>query len=137
MQLGLPTIVVPGNIDFLVSGPLEAARRLFPDRPYHVHNAAITVFRSTHAEIELLSQNIAHWCNEASGPVKILIPMDGFSAFDSKHGPLYDPAAPQLFAKTFQEHLNDHGTLSLLPCHINDPEFAEAIIEAFYHLNIA
>lgn len=130
LKLGLPTIVVPGNIDFLVSGPLEAARRLFPDRPYHVHNAAITVVRSTHAEIELLSRTIAHWCNEAAGPVKILIPMDGFSAFDSKQGPLYDPAARQLFAETFQEHLNDHGDLSLLPYHINDPEFAEAVLDA-------
>jgi uncharacterized protein (UPF0261 family) len=134
LQMGLPTILVPGNIDFLVSGPLEAARRLFPDRPYHMHNAAITVIRSTHEEIEILSQTIANWCNEATGPVKILIPLDGFSAFDSKEGPLYDPAAPQLFVKTFQEHLNDHGTLSLLPYHINDPEFAEAIIEAFYQL---
>ena len=134
LQLGLPTILVPGNIDFLVSGPLEAARRLFPDRPYHVHNAAITVVRSTQEEIEMVSQTIANWCNEAGGPVKILIPMGGFSAFDSKKGPLYDPAAPQLFATTFREHLNDHGTLSLLPYHINDPEFAEAIIEAFYKL---
>jgi uncharacterized protein (UPF0261 family) len=134
LQLGLPTILVPGNIDFLVSGPLEAARRRFPGRPYHAHNAAITVVRSTQAEIEMLSQTIAHWCNAATGLVKILVPMDGFSAFDSVQGPLYDPAAAQLFAKTFQKHLVDHGTLSLLPYHINDPEFAEAIVEAFYQL---
>ncbi len=54
LKLGLPTILVPGNIDFLVTGPLENARRLFPDRPYHVHNAAITVVRSTHEEIECI-----------------------------------------------------------------------------------
>ena len=137
LQLGLPTILVPGNIDFLVSGPLENARRRFPDRPYHVHNAAITVVRSTPAEIEILARTLAHRCNEAVGPVKMLIPMDGFSAFDSKKGPLYDPDAPQLFAKTLQAHLNNHMTLSLLPCHINDPEFALAILEAFDQLQSA
>jgi uncharacterized protein (UPF0261 family) len=134
LQLGLPTILVPGNIDFLVSGPLKTARRRFPNRPYHVHNAAITVVRSTHEEIEILSQTIANWCNAATGPVKILIPMGGFSAFDSKEGPLYDPDAPHLFAETLREHLNDHRTMSLLPCHINDPEFAEAILEDIYQL---
>ena len=134
LQLGLPTIVVPGNIDFLVSGPLVEARRLFPRRPYHTHNAAITVVRSTHEEIQILAQKIADLCNEANGAVKILIPMAGFSAFDSKKGPLYDPQAPQLFAKALKEGLNDYRMVSLLPCHINDPEFAEAILEAFHQL---
>jgi len=134
LQLGLPTIVVPGNIDFLVSGPLEDARHLFPGRPYHSHNAAITVVRSTHEEIEILGQKIADLCNEAKGAVKILIPMAGFSAFDSKQGPLYDPHAPQLFAKALQERLNDHRAVSVLSYHINDPEFAEAILEAYYQL---
>jgi len=129
LKLGLPTILVPGNIDFLVTGPLENARRRFPDRPYHVHNAAITVVRSTHAEIGILSQKMAKMCNESFGPVKVLIPMNGFSAFDSKEGPLYDPDAPQLFAQILQQHLHDQTTASLLPCHINDPEFAQAILD--------
>ena len=71
LKLGLPTILVPGNIDFLVTGPLEKARRLFPDRPYHVHNAAITVVRTTHEEINILSQTLARMCNEAKGPIRI------------------------------------------------------------------
>ena len=129
LKLGLPTILVPGNIDFLVTGPLENARRLFPDRPYHVHNAAITVVRSTHEEIRILAQTIAKMCNEAAGPVKVLIPMNGFSAFDSLEGPLYDPDAPQLFAQTLRQHLRDQKTVSLLPYHINDPEFARAILD--------
>ena len=60
------------------------------------------------AGLNRLTRKILHWCNEATGPVKMLIPMDGFSAFDSPEGPLYDPDAPQLFAKTLQEHIDDH-----------------------------
>jgi uncharacterized protein (UPF0261 family) len=134
LRLGLPTILVPGNIDFLVTGPLETARRQFPGRPYHVHNSAITVVRSTHEEIVILARTLARLCNEASGPVKMLIPMDGFSAFDSKEGPLFDPDAPRLFAKTVQKQLNDQRSLRLLPCHINDPEFSLAILEDIGHL---
>jgi len=134
LTLGLPTILVPGNIDFLVTGPLENARRRFPGRPHHVHNAAITVVRSTHAEMKTLSQTIAERCNEAAGPVKMLIPMNGFSAFDHPEGPLYDPDAPRLFAETLQEHLVDPSIVSLLPYHINDPKFAQSILDAIGQL---
>ncbi len=68
----VPTILVPGNIDFLVTGPLETARLRFPDRPYHVHNAAITVVRTTRDELEMLAKTIAKSCNDATSPVKIL-----------------------------------------------------------------
>ena len=134
MKKGVPTILVPGNIDFLVTGPLDAARRSFPDRPYHVHNAAITVVRTTREEIKILARTIARRCNEAGGPISVLIPMAGFSAFDSPQGPLYDPEAPELFTKTLQKNLDDNKSLNLLPYHINDPAFARAILEALNKL---
>jgi uncharacterized protein (UPF0261 family) len=134
LKKGVPTILVPGNIDFLVTGPLDSARRLFPGRPFHVHNAAITVVRTTREEIEILARTLAARCNEALGPIKILVPMAGFSAFDSQGGPLYDPEAPQLFADNLQEYLDRKINLNLLPYHINDSEFARAMLEALIQM---
>jgi len=134
LQNGIPTIMVPGNIDFLVTGPLQNARRLFPDRPYHVHNAAITVVRTARREMEVLAQAIAERCNNAGGPIHILIPMGGFSAFDGPQGPLNDPDAPPLFLEKLQAHLNEKINLNILPDHINDPGFSLAILEAFDQL---
>lgn len=128
----IPTILVPGNIDFLVTGPLESALKHFPNRPYHVHNAAITVVRTNQKEIEIMAETIAGLCNHAKGPVKILVPMNGFSAFDHKQGPLHDPAAPDIFLKTLEKNLGDKSCLSALPFYINDPEFAQAIIDISY-----
>ena len=101
----IPTIFVPGNMDFLVSGPLETAKRQFPGRNYHVHNAAITVVRTTHREIKELARILADLANSAEGPLRILIPLKGLSAFDSPQGPLPDPEGPELFARALQEHL--------------------------------
>jgi len=131
----IPTILVPGNIDFLVTGPIESALKQFPDRPYHVHNAAITVVRTKHEEIKILAQTIAGLCNDAGGPVKILVPMNGFSAFDHKEGPLHDPEAPEILVKTLEKNLDDKSCLSALPCYINDSEFAQAIIDMSYGFN--
>ncbi len=56
--------------------------------------------------------------------------MKGFSAFDHPNGPLHDPAAPLLFVKMLEKNLDNQANLKTLPWHINDPEFARAIIEA-------
>ncbi|UCH20639.1 MAG: Tm-1-like ATP-binding domain-containing protein [Deltaproteobacteria bacterium] len=136
LQKGSPCVLVPGNIDFLVTGPLKTAQTKFPDRKYHVHNAAITVVRTGLEEMTALAKSIAKLCNNAKGPLKILVPMKGFSAFDSQAGPLYDPDAPGLFAKTLKDSLDDHFKLNMLPLHINDFEFARAIIETLDELGM-
>ena len=134
LKQGVPTVLIPGNIDFLVTGPLETARRQFPDRPYHVHNAAITVVRTKPGEIEALAKIIGESCNQAQGAWKILVPMKGFSAFDHPEGPLYDPAAPHAFVTMLEKILDNKDNLSTLPYHVNDPEFSGAILEAFQEL---
>jgi uncharacterized protein (UPF0261 family) len=58
--------------------------------------------------------------------------MNGFSAFDHKQGPLHDPEAPDIFLKTLEKNLGDKSCLRALPFYINDPEFAQAIIDISY-----
>jgi uncharacterized protein (UPF0261 family) len=131
----IPTILVPGNIDFLVTGPLENAKKLFPNRSYHSHNAAISVVRTNHEEIKIMAQTIAGLCNKAEGAVKVLVPMHGFSAFDHKEGPLHDPEAPEIFLTAMEKNLENKSCLEALPLYINDAEFAQAIIDWSYRLS--
>jgi len=134
LQKGIPTLLVPGNIDFLATGPLKAAEQRFPGRLYHVHNAAITVVRTELGEVEAVAQVVARMCNEAKGPVSMVVPLGGFSAFDRKGGPFYDPDAPKLFAESMEKNLRKEIPLNILPHHINDPEFADAILAALERL---
>jgi uncharacterized protein (UPF0261 family) len=135
LDKGIPTILVPGNIDFLVTGVLENAQKQFPNRPYHCHNAAITVVRTTREEIIIMAETIAGLCNTAKGPVKIFVPMNGFSAFEHKEGPLHDPEAPGIFLKALEKNLEDETCLSAMPFHVNDSEFAEAIIDMSWRIH--
>lgn len=125
---GVPTILVPGNIDFLVSGPLKFAEKHFPNRKYHIHNSAITALRTEQEEMRALARHIAGMCNKRSGPLDIVIPMLGFSAFDRPGGPLYDPEAPAIFTEELKKGLNPEIPVHVLPHHINDPEFASEIV---------
>lgn len=127
---GVPTILVPGNTDFLVSGPLSTAEQRFPGRLYHVHNAAITCVRSEPKEVEAVAMRIAQMCGEAKGPVTLFVPMAGFSAFDRLGGPFYDPEATRLFAETVKKNLAQGISFELSRHHINDPEFGDILLQA-------
>jgi uncharacterized protein (UPF0261 family) len=134
LQKGIPTIMVPGNMDFLGGGPFPLAQKRFPNRRYHRHNEAITAVRTELEEIKEMAAILADRCNAAKGPVAILIPLGGYSAFDHPQGPFYNPRAPEVFAETLKKTLAQEIPLQTLPFHINDPEFAQALIQAFENL---
>lgn len=134
LQKGLPTVLVPGNIDFLVTGPLQVARRRFAGRPYHVHNAAITVVRTEADEMATLGRRIAGYCNAARGPFAVLVPEEGFSAFDRADGPLYNSEGRRRFSEALSAELDSGVILNSMRCHVNDPPFGEAIIRALERL---
>lgn len=130
LQRGIPTVLVPGNIDFLATGPIKEAEKRFPGRIYHIHNAAITAVRTERIELEAVAQVLAQRCNAARGPFSILVPLGGFSVFDHQGDPFHDPEGPEVFGKALERHLQPGVSMHLLPYHINDPEFAEAVLEA-------
>jgi uncharacterized protein (UPF0261 family) len=131
LQKGIPTIMVPGNMDFFGGGPFHLAQKRFPNRKYHKHNAAITAVRTEPQELIEMAAILADLCNAASGPLVVLIPLGGFSAFDRPGGTFHAPQSPVIFAKAFENKLRPGIPLHTYPFHINDPEFAQAIIEAF------
>ncbi len=128
LKKGVPTVLVPGNTDFLVTGPVRTAEERFPGRLYHQHNSAITAVRTTREELETLAGVVADMCNKARGPWAILVPLKGLSAFDSEQGPLHDPEGPRFFSDALKQRLERPSLVHDLPHHINDPEFASAII---------
>jgi uncharacterized protein (UPF0261 family) len=134
LEKGVPTLLVPGNTDFLVSGPLAVTKARFPGRRYHVHNAAISTVATGPEEMKGIAGRVAEVCKRARGPVSVLIPMGGFSAFDSPGGPLESPEIRRIFSETLQANLPAGIRCVESPAHINDPEFAARILEAMDRL---
>jgi uncharacterized protein (UPF0261 family) len=129
LKRAVPTLLVPGCTDFIVSGPLGITRKQFPGRQYHRHNAAITAVRTLHEETEKVARAMAEFCNEANGPRAVAVPLGGLSGFDRPGGPLYDPEAPKIMAEVFKKALSPETPLHLSPLHINDPEFGDLLID--------
>jgi uncharacterized protein (UPF0261 family) len=128
LQRGIPTLLVPGCTDLIVSGPLSTTEKRFPNRQCHAHNAAITGVRTDHKEAEILARALAKLCNEARGPRAIAIPLGGLSGFDRPGSPLYDPEAPKIMAETLKKELDAQTPLYMSPHHITDPEFGALLV---------
>jgi uncharacterized protein (UPF0261 family) len=134
LQRGIPTLLVPGCTDIIVSGPLLTTQKNFPNRQCHAHNAAITAVRTDHKEMETLARALAKLCNEATGPRVIAVPLGGLSGFDSPGGPLYDPEGPKIMVETLKRELDAQTALHVSPHHIRDPEFgalAASLVQAW------
>jgi uncharacterized protein (UPF0261 family) len=128
LQKQVPTVFAPGNIDFMVAGPIDQARVQFPNKRYHMHNAALTAVRADAPELKALAEHMAGLIRNAAGPVAFLVPLKGFSAHDSEQGYLHDPSLPPVFAEHLKGVMPVGVPIVEFDCHINDSEFADAII---------
>jgi uncharacterized protein (UPF0261 family) len=66
----------------------------------------------------------------------VLIPERGVSALDAQGQPFHDPAADEVLFRELEAaiELSNGRQVRRLPYHINDPEFARAIVKTYLEL---
>lgn len=128
MRKGIPTVFAPGNADFIIAGPIEEAMEKFPNKRYHIHNAALTAVRTERDELIRLADHLASIMGEGSGPVAINVPLQGFSAHDSPTGHIQDTSLPPVFAERIREMSPERAVVNVVDAHINDTEFVDSVV---------
>lgn len=125
---GVPVIFAPGNADFFIAGPHEQAIKQFPGKRYHIHNHALTAIRTDAEDLKHLAEHMVGLMALGQGPVAFYAPMRGFSAHDSEMGHLQDISLPPVFAEHLRTIVPQRVAMYEVDCHINDPEFAAALV---------
>ena len=132
-RTGVPYVGSCGALDMVNFGPKDSVPERYRDRNLYVHNPQVTLMRTTPEENRRMGEWIGHKLNACDGPVRFLIPEAGVSAIDAPGQPFHDPDADaELFAAleaTVQQ--TDRRRLARLPHNVNDPEFSEALVQAF------
>lgn len=122
---GIPQVVVPGSIDFIVTGPISSLSQEYRNRKYIAHNPSISLVRASPDEMENVGKIMASKLNGAKGPTVVMIPLRGFSYPNRKGETLFDEGGNHVFIKTLKENLRSIQVIEI-DAHINDPEFANA-----------
>ena len=137
-RAGLPQIVVPGALDHVNFWVGQVPER-FKDRAFYQYNAEIMLMRTDGGEFEALGRLVAERLNEARGSFAVLIPQRGFSEHTKRRthdldgreiGLWKQPETDARFAAALKQHLAS-GRIEEFDLHINDPEFADACVDAF------
>jgi uncharacterized protein (UPF0261 family) len=121
---GIPQVVCPGAIDMVNFGPLDSVPEKYRQRRLYVHNANVTLVRTTPAECAELGRITAEKLNRAQGPVAFLMPLRGVSAIDSTGLPFSWPEADRSYLDALKANLDPRIRLVEVNAHINDEGFA-------------
>ncbi|HIE98117.1 MAG TPA: UPF0261 family protein [Planctomycetes bacterium] len=130
---GVPLVLSVGAVDMVNFGGIETVPEQFRNRTLHVHNAQVTLMRTNAEENRTIARWIADKLNQSTAPLTLLIPEGGVSMLDAPGEPFDDPVAnAALFDELEQQfqQTNDRQMIRL-PHHINDPDFAAALVQQF------
>ena len=135
----IPCVMSVGALDMVNFGALDAVPPQFKARKLHVHNANVTLMRTTPDENRKVAEWIAAKINRFDAEVTMLLPEGGVSALDAPGQPFWDPDADRALFDGLERLVRWGGKRRLvrLPHHINDPAFAQALADTFLEVQHA
>ncbi|MBM3969721.1 MAG: UPF0261 family protein [Planctomycetes bacterium] len=127
----VPYVLSVGALDMVNFGAKETVPPQFIGRKLHVHNAQVTLMRTTPDENRRFAHWIANKLNRSTAPLTLLIPDLGISSIDAVGQPFHDPAADMALFEELERLIQttERRKIKRLPLHINDPAFAMALAE--------
>jgi len=129
----IPWVGSAGAVDMVNFGGRETVPPQHAGRNLYVHNAQVTLMRTTAEENAAIGRWIIERVNRMEGPVRFLLPLGGVSAIDQAGKPFHDPEADRALFHSIRRTWVPAPNRRLIEvdAHINDPAFAEAAVHAF------
>jgi len=133
----IPYIGSVGALDMVNFAAPETVPERYRGRLLYRHNPQITLMRTTPEENTRMGRWIGERLNQMEGQVRFFLPEGGVSALDAPGKPFHDLTARAALFTALTETVRQTSSRQLirLPHHINDPEFAAALVAAFRNLH--
>ncbi len=131
---GVPAIVTPACLDMVNFWAPDTVPAKFRERKFYPHNPNITLMRTTPDECRRLGVILADKLNLSSGPVTVLLPLQGWSVIDAPGGPFWWPAADGALHESLKSHLRSDIRVMELDANVNDPEFSRCAAQTLLDL---
>lgn len=131
-KMKVPTVVSPGCVDMANFGERESVPAEFEDRLFYIHNAQVTLMRTTASECAELGKILAEKTNANPAPTSMILPLKGVSVISQEGQPFYDKDADTALFDSIKESYK--GDVIEMDCDINDESFAVAAAEQLIKL---
>jgi uncharacterized protein (UPF0261 family) len=90
--------------------------------------------RTTPGELSEIAGAFATKLNRSAGPVKMVIPLRGWSSVDREGRPTYDPEEDAIFCRTLKKSLKKEIEIVEVDANMEDRAFASALLNAAFEL---
>ncbi|MEL6372602.1 MAG: ABC transporter permease [Pseudomonadota bacterium] len=133
IRAGIPYIGACGALDMVNFNAPETVPERYRGRLFYEHNPQITLMRTTPEENDTMGRWIGARLNEMSGPVRFYLPEGGVSLLDAPGQAFDDPVAREALFKALEHTVRPTAQRQLIrvPYNINDPQFADLIVQTF------
>jgi uncharacterized protein (UPF0261 family) len=135
-HVGIPQVITPCGFDMISCGPLNRkdeedplwVERHLAERKSYIPDEYRVQVRTNRDEIHDIAVVMAHELNKSAGPVKIVVPTQGWSALSVKGADLHDPEADAVFVPCLKRMLRKGIKVQEIDTDINSLKFAEALV---------
>jgi uncharacterized protein (UPF0261 family) len=133
----MPYVGSVGALDMVNFGPRDTVPGHYESRLFYQHNPNVTLMRTTPEENERMGVFIGERLNRMEGPVRFFLPEGGVSALDVQGGAFFNLAADAALFNALERTVRQTAARQLIrvPQNINDPKFADAVVQAFRSLH--
>lgn len=138
---GIPYVLAPCGFDILSAGPIARkdngdalwTSRKLATRKMFLQDAQRVQVRTSADEMRQVADAVAERLNRHPNRklVKFLVPTRGFSVLGVAGGPLHEPDTDAAFVDELKKQFNPEIQVLELDTHLNTPEFATAVVNAF------
>lgn len=127
-RMGIPQIVSTCGVNHIT--PRKSKYTAEHDlRRRHDIDKLRTWLRMSLKELREVAALFAEKLNLSKGPVKVVIPLRGWSSVDAPGNPTYDPEEDRVFIVQLRKALKKDIQLVKVNANMEDPEFAQALIK--------
>ncbi|HEY62136.1 MAG TPA: hypothetical protein G4N95_05735, partial [Anaerolineae bacterium] len=128
VQKGIPQVIAPGGVDFIITGPMEQLSPEYQKRKVMSHTPTITLVRTSVEEITTAAKLIAKRLSESNGPVLMILPTQAFGWFAMEGRPLHDSESDHAFIQAFKRNASPQIEIIEIDTHLNDPEVGKVAV---------
>jgi uncharacterized protein (UPF0261 family) len=127
---GIPQVVSVCGVNF--GSPRKAAYLPeYENRRKYEYDALRTFVRLSSSELVKVAQLMASKINQALGPVKVILPLGGWSSVDKRGSYFYDGEADRIFVDEFRRQLKQKIEVREVDADLDTPEFGRIVVEGF------
>ena len=133
----VPYVGSCGALDMVNFRGVESVPDRYKKRNLYIHNAQVTLMRTSVDECAEMGRWIGKKLNACSGPVEFLLPLKGVSSISVNGAVFHDSEADAALFEALLDTVEQTDTrkITSVDSDINDPKFISAALEAFSRVN--